>query len=348
VKGNTMTNSTFDVAEIADDLDFETASKFAPAPATSPTSAPAAAVPATSAQIKTLNWGTAVALPTGDSLTRLKVESKHESLRFALLPGLEAFSVQGHYLALSGKDPRMWLCTGTPACPGCRSGNRGKWSTVAFAVAYENADRTTGAEGTAEEGEAVAEVQSFCYEGIAFSNHVCSTFRPGLCPAPCDARQPCVVDVRKLPDPTLSDWIAPGTSVVLTICGKSPAQILFAEPSLKMDFPKWNQQTGDHSMADPPNYGAYYDVPGVEQFNVQWLAPGDERFFTSFDRTVLEELVPEIKAEINGGQRRIYIYSAIKYRGMFSPKIFESRFCYGWSSIRGMFMAGPYGYNKYT
>jgi hypothetical protein len=139
-----MTNSTFDVAEIADDLDFETASKFAPAPATSPTSAPAAAVPATSAQIKTLNWGTAVALPTGDSLTRLKVESKHESLRFALLPGLEAFSVQGHYLALSGKDPRMWLCTGTPACPGCRSGNRGKWSTVAFAVAYENADRTTG------------------------------------------------------------------------------------------------------------------------------------------------------------------------------------------------------------
>lgn len=101
-------------------------------------------------------------------------------------------------------------------------------------------------------------------------------------------------------------------------------------------------------MPYPPQYGKYYEAPGAEQINVQWLAPGDARSFASFDRTELELLRPQLKAEISGGQKRIYIYSAIKYRGMFSTKIFESRFCYGWSPTRGTYMAGPYGYNKYT
>jgi len=180
-----MTNSSFDVAEIADDLDFETASKFAPAPATFPTSAPSAAVPASPAQIKALDWGTAVALPTGNGLNRLKVESKNESLRFALLPGLEALSVQGHYLALNGKDPRMWLCTGTPACPGCRSGSRWKWSTVAFAVAYENADPTTGKLAT----DAVPEYQiGFVYLGKKNFNEIVEKVPAGSKPWDVDWR----------------------------------------------------------------------------------------------------------------------------------------------------------------
>lgn len=129
--------------------------------------------------------------------------------------------------------------------------------------------------------------------------------------------------------------------------GKSPAQILFLDPVLKMGYPEFVQEEQGWPMPYPPKYGLHYDNPNAEQINVQWLGPGDERRFASFGRSDVDDLPSDLKAEINFGHRRIYVYAAIKYRGKFSSAIYESRFCYGWSD-QGTYLAGPYGYNQYS
>jgi hypothetical protein len=117
--------------------------------------------------------------------------------------------------------------------------------------------------------------------------------------------------------------------------GKSPAQILFLDPILKVGFPEFVQEEQGWPMPNPPKYGLHYDNPNAEQINVQWLGPGDERRFATYSKNDVDDLPSDLKAEINFGHRRLYMYAAIKYRGKFSSAIYESRFCYGWSAQGG-------------
>jgi hypothetical protein len=131
--------------------------------------------------------------------------------------------------------------------------------------------------------------------------------------------------------------------------GKSPAQIVFIEPVLKIAFPTFDFEAQDWSLPNKPNYGQYYDHPTVEVINVQWIAPGKELFVNSFYASeIIGELDEVMKAEINSGNKAIFVYSAIKYRGIVSSEIFENRYCYRCFSKSSLCMSGPYGYNLYT
>jgi len=129
--------------------------------------------------------------------------------------------------------------------------------------------------------------------------------------------------------------------------GRSPAQILFFDPVLFPHIVDWVQERGEFEMPGKPNYGPHYYDDQWEQINVQWLGPGEERYLTSFSPENLHLLPKEMLSEINMGHRAIRLYASIKYRGMFSPDIYHSRFCYGWGRS-GTYMTGPHGYNQYT
>jgi hypothetical protein len=137
-----------------------------------------------------------------------------------------------------------------------------------------------------------------------------------------------------------------GTELWMRNCGRSPAQLLHVDPFLKFEYPKFDFAEQEWKMRPEPFYGKPYETG--EQFNIAWLAPGERRCFASIDPSLFQELGPEFIAEFNQGIRTIRIYSAIKYRGIITPDVFETRFCYGWGRPRGTYMAGPYGYNKNT
>lgn len=132
-------------------------------------------------------------------------------------------------------------------------------------------------------------------------------------------------------------------------CGKSAARFIYYDPTaIKLGYPEFDSAMQDHVMRQPPYYGEIYSSQTMIQINTPWLAPGDSREFTYFDLTILSDLDDRTKAEIGRGHRAIRFYSAIKYRGIASPDIFETRFCYGYTAQRGLYMAGPYGYNENT
>lgn len=137
-----------------------------------------------------------------------------------------------------------------------------------------------------------------------------------------------------------------GTEFWMRNCGRSPAQLLHVDPIMKIEYPKFEGAAQDWAMRPTPFYGQHYETG--EQFNVAWLAPGERRCFASIDPNLFKELGPQIIAELTDGIRAIRIYSAIKYRGIITPDVFETRFCYGWGRPRGTYMTGPYGYNKNT
>ncbi len=139
-----------------------------------------------------------------------------------------------------------------------------------------------------------------------------------------------------------------GTEFWIRNCGRSPAQILFIDRLLIPQYPEWIQNKQQYVLPYPPEYGNNYDDNRYEQINLQWLAQGDDRYFASFDPAILEMLPIETKGELNQGGRAVRIYSSVKYRGMFSPNIYHSRFCYGWTPNGGTYMTGPAGYNEYT
>ena len=139
-----------------------------------------------------------------------------------------------------------------------------------------------------------------------------------------------------------------GTEFWMRNCGKSPAQILFLDPTLNVDYPEFDQERQTWAMRQPPYYGLHYDDPRAVQINVPWLAPGEERRFTVFDPSLFDLLSDEERSALHSCKRLARIYSAIKYRGIYSVTVFESRFCYGWDQVNGTRMAGDVGYNQYT
>ena len=138
---------------------------------------------------------------------------------------------------------------------------------------------------------------------------------------------------------------AKGTEIWIRNCGRSPAQLLFIDPVMKLGFPEFDEAEQEFVMKQPPFYGKAYE--SGEQYNVAWLAPGAKRYFATFDPAIFGEIPSETREELNRGIRQFRIYSAIKYRGTISHDIYETRFCYGWGPS-GLYMTGPYGYNQNT
>jgi hypothetical protein len=125
--------------------------------------------------------------------------------------------------------------------------------------------------------------------------------------------------------------------------GKVPAQIIWWNNAPVPIFPKQ-----DEELPQDYNYGFGYYDPGAAMFNEEWLAPQGEKCLCSFNASFLEGLAESTRRELNDGRRILYYLSALKYKGMLNDTIFESRWCFSWPSPRGLYLSGPYGYNKYT
>jgi hypothetical protein len=122
--------------------------------------------------------------------------------------------------------------------------------------------------------------------------------------------------------------------------GKAPAKIVYMESVPRITFPKW-----DINLPNDPEYGY---VPGLQILNVQWIAPSKDMYLNGFSPSLFNEFKQELRNEINNGDRILYIHSIVKYSGILSEQVFESRYCYGFAQGRGAYMTGPYGYNSNT
>jgi hypothetical protein len=137
-----------------------------------------------------------------------------------------------------------------------------------------------------------------------------------------------------------------GQDVWLVNVGKIPAQIIWHNPSGTLIFP----DTDFEKLPVDYNYGVGYYEPNSEVFNVEWMAPKAERQLCYFDWLSIRGAIgPEMLNELNAFRRVILFLSAVKYRGMLSETVYESRWCYKWLGEKnGLRLGGPYGYNKYT
>jgi len=124
--------------------------------------------------------------------------------------------------------------------------------------------------------------------------------------------------------------------------GKSPAKITFYDPVTKFEAIPIGEE-----LPDKPSYGIHYDNDHAEVLNVQWLAPMKDMDVGSFNIDAYRDGAPEIYKDLNEGRRRLYVYSAVKYRGILEDKVYRSTFCY-FAIQGGLRMGGPYGYNEYT
>jgi len=124
--------------------------------------------------------------------------------------------------------------------------------------------------------------------------------------------------------------------------GKSPAKITFYDPVTKFAAIPIGER-----LLDKPSFGPYYDDDSAEVLNVQWLAPKKDMDVGSFDVGIYKEGDPQTYQDLKDGKRVLYVYSAVKYRGILEDKVYRSTFCY-MAMQGGLRMAGPYGYNIYT
>lgn len=125
--------------------------------------------------------------------------------------------------------------------------------------------------------------------------------------------------------------------------GKIPAQIIWYNPHGSLIM-KTHEQTENL----PPNfdYGYLHNVETAQVVNVPWIAPGGEMYLTQFAWVDLGE---ELTLAYQSGQQFALLLSTVKYRGMLTEKIYESRWCFRWLGNQyGLKLFGPYGYNSYT
>jgi hypothetical protein len=124
--------------------------------------------------------------------------------------------------------------------------------------------------------------------------------------------------------------------------GKSPARITYYNPVTSARAVPIGEE-----LPENPFYGIHYDNDDALILNVQWLAPGKDMQVGSYYLEAIREGNPEHWADMEGGRRRLYLYSAVKYRGILEDKVYRSTFCY-MAINGGLMMSGPYGYNEYT
>jgi len=123
--------------------------------------------------------------------------------------------------------------------------------------------------------------------------------------------------------------------------GRSPAQIIFYN-----NFPNITTPLISEDWNPDRKYGYGYDIDGMEIINIQWLAPGGSMVIGSYELNALKEGDPQRWEEVRALKRWMYLWSAVKYRGLSGDRIYESRYCYRVRSA-GPQMAGPPGLNSY-
>jgi hypothetical protein len=125
--------------------------------------------------------------------------------------------------------------------------------------------------------------------------------------------------------------------------GKVPAQIVWYNPTGSLTMR--THEEIDNMPADF-NYGYLHNVETAQVLNVPWIAPEGEMYLTSFAWIDLGE---ELTLAYRTGQKYALLLSTVKYRGIITDRIYESRWCFRWhGSQYGLKLAGPYGYNSYT
>jgi len=123
--------------------------------------------------------------------------------------------------------------------------------------------------------------------------------------------------------------------------GRSPAQIIFSNPVPFVITPLLSE------LPETLSYGLGFDNPNVEQFNVQWIAPGKAHPLGAFEPQIIGYIDEDVAKELSQSQRVMIVYSGFKYRGIHSKQVYTSTYCYR-KYPSGLMMWGNYGWNQYT
>ena len=126
--------------------------------------------------------------------------------------------------------------------------------------------------------------------------------------------------------------------------GKSPAKILYLDKFLMPEILPIGEK-----LPVIPEYGPAYEnaKAGAELVNPDWIAPGENLYVGSYCAKGELAMIPENDRSVRQGSHLLWIYNAILYKGLFSEKTYESRYCYRLGN-GSWHMLGPYGYNEYT
>ena len=137
------------------------------------------------------------------------------------------------------------------------------------------------------------------------------------------------------------------TQVWIVNKGKVPAQIIWYNPSGTLIFPTHEEM---EKLPDDYSYGYLYNDQHSEAFNVPWIAPDAEMELGSFDWTIMDSLDEETIRQYRIGAKVALFLSTVKYRGMLTETIFESRWCFRWvgKDHGGLKLLWTLWVNKYT
>lgn len=126
--------------------------------------------------------------------------------------------------------------------------------------------------------------------------------------------------------------------------GKVPAQITWYNPTASLRLMTHEEI---ENMPSHFNYGFLHDREGAQVLNVPWIAPEGEIKLCQFDWIAL---APELTIAYQTGQKFAIFLSTVKYRGMVTDRVYESRWCCRWfgKQYGGLRLDGPLGYNSYT
>ena len=135
----------------------------------------------------------------------------------------------------------------------------------------------------------------------------------------------------------------PKSEVWIVNKGKVPAQIVWYNPSGSLLI-KTREEI--ENLPDAFNYGFLHDVDTAQVLNVPWIAQDGEMKLCTFEWIALQD---ELKLAYQTGQKFALLLSTVKYRGMLTNKVYESRWCFRWfGRDHGLRLDGPHGYNDYT
>lgn len=125
--------------------------------------------------------------------------------------------------------------------------------------------------------------------------------------------------------------------------GKVPAQILWYNPSGSLIMKTHEEM---ENLLPDFHYGFLHDAEGAQIINVPWIAPEGEMKLCQFEWIALAS---ELTHAYQTGQKFALLLSTVKYRGMLTDKVYESRWCFRWlGKNHGLKLDGPFGYNSYT